>query len=476
MFALSAMVFTTSCSDDINIEQSIDDSDYAGIYTNNAYLRDAKTNKATNIIELYGDSHSSAIKLGLTKAAKASTTAQVQIDAKYLDEYNLEHETEFELFPATSVTLANDGKVALAEGSKFGEIGLTISGSTALKADKTYAIPLTITSASDDVTLGDEAAKHCIYFVKDMRGLSNAYKGEDAVKGFLYIATNNVNPLNALAFELENGKLVWDYVTIFACNINYDAESGRPKVSPNPEVQFLLANHEQYLQPLRKRGIKVILGLLGNHDQAGMSTLSDQGAKDFAREVAQYVNTYKLDGVNFDDEYSKNVDPDNPAFTPPNRKAAAKLIYECKQKMPDKLMTVYNYHDSYGAIRDVHKETVNGIPASEWIDIIVPDYPDAAPVEAGGLTNKDFAGLAMEFNDGRGRRNLTPENAQWLISEGYGYYMGFSLNPGNFARAKNRMTGLETLYGSPLKPFSIFYRNQDTKVYDYNKDEIPTVS
>ena len=39
----------------------------------------------------------------------------------------------------------------------------------------------------------------------------------------------------------------------------------------NPNVQFLLDNNEQFLQPLRKRGMKVILGILGNHDAAGVA-------------------------------------------------------------------------------------------------------------------------------------------------------------------------------------------------------------
>ena len=43
--------------------------------------------------------------------------------------------------------------------------------------------------------------------------------------------------------------------------------------------------------------MKVLLGLLGNHDITGLAQLSEQGAKDFAREVAQYCKAYNLDGV-----------------------------------------------------------------------------------------------------------------------------------------------------------------------------------
>lgn len=100
-------------------------------------------------------------------------------------------------------------------------------------------------------------------------------------------------------------------VVLFAANINYDAEAGRPRVQCNPNVQYLLDNNETLLQPLRRRGVKVLLGLLGNHDITGLAQLSEQGAKDFAREVAQYCKAYNLDGVNYDDEYSNSPDLSN---------------------------------------------------------------------------------------------------------------------------------------------------------------------
>lgn len=36
-------------------------------------------------------------------------------------------------------------------------------------------------------------------------------------------------------------------------------------MNANPNVQALLDNSEELLQPLRKKGIKVLLDILGNH-------------------------------------------------------------------------------------------------------------------------------------------------------------------------------------------------------------------
>ena len=64
-----------------------------------------------------------------------------------------------------------------------------------------------------------------------------------------------------------------------------------------------------------------------------MAQLSKQGAKDFARELAQYCKAYNLDGVCFDDEYEGAYDPNNPALTEPSEEAAhvyaTKLNKQC---------------------------------------------------------------------------------------------------------------------------------------------------
>lgn len=54
--------------------------------------------------------------------------------------------------------------------------------------------------------------------------------------------------------------------------------------------------------------------------------LSEQGAKDFAREVAQYCKAYNLDGVNYDDEYSNSPDLSNPSLTNPSTAAAGSSV------------------------------------------------------------------------------------------------------------------------------------------------------
>ncbi len=459
---VSSTAFLTSCADELEVGKNIDESAYNGIYENNAYLRDGKSNLVSKVVELHGETYATTVKMGLSKTPNTATSAKVKIDAAYLETYNKAHNTDFALYPQDLVTFAYESILTVNANTKSAEVEMTIRAGEGLQEDKTYAIPVAISDQSSDITIKDEDAKHCIYLVKDMRNAGDTYKGENAVKGYLFFEVNGVNPLNALSFQLENGKLIWDVVVLFAANINYDSEAGRPRVQCNPNVQYLLDNNETLLQPLRKRGVKVLLGLLGNHDITGLAQLSDQGAKDFAREVAQYCKAYNLDGVNYDDEYSKAPDLSNPSLTNPSQAAAARLCYETKLAMPDKLVTVFAYGQMYGV------STVDGVDVSEWIDIVVPNYGSSArPI--GNLTNKECAGVAMEFHLGIGG-NLSSSTARSLMNNGYGWYMGFAPSPEKYSSIFNRLTGVETLYGSQIKQPTIFYKKDDPTPYKYPDD------
>lgn len=459
LLAISSFI---SCSDDLEIGSQYDESDYQGIYENRAYLCDGTTGRVSNVIELYSASHTTAVRMNLSKGGITTTSAKVAIDEAYLDTYNKLHNTEFELLPKELVTLSNDGILSVQQKTSELEVELVIQAGDQLEAGKTYALPLAITDVSSDITIKSDDSKHCIYLIRDMRAYGDAFKGEDKPKGFLFFEVNDVNPLNALSFQLENGKYLWDVVVLFAANINYDSESGRPYVKCNPNVQHLLDNNETLLQPLRKRGIKVLLGLLGNHDMAGLAQLSDQGAKDFAREVAQYCYAFNLDGVNYDDEYSNYPDLDNPSFTTPSTKAAARLCYETKKAMPDKLVTVFDYGSMYGVA------SVDGVDADEWIDIVVPNYGGRAyPI--GNMTLKKCAGLAAEFNLGIGG-SLSSSAAQSLMAGGYGWYMGFAPSPRTYESTFRRLQGASELYGSRLKDPTIFYKKNDPNPSNYPDD------
>ena len=50
---VSSTAFLTSCADDLEVGKNIDESAYSGIYENNAYLRDGKSNLVSKVVELH---------------------------------------------------------------------------------------------------------------------------------------------------------------------------------------------------------------------------------------------------------------------------------------------------------------------------------------------------------------------------------------------------------------------------------------
>lgn len=297
-----------------------------------------------------------------------------------------------------------------------------------------------------------------VLLVRDLRGLPTPDKGEDAVTNVLYFEVNDVNPLNALEFVTESGKYFFDHVVLFAANINWDAERNRVYVYNNPNVQFLLDNNEEYLQPLRRAGMKVIISILGNHDEAGVAQLSDMGCREFARELAAYCDAYNLDGVAFDDEYSNYPDLDNPWLAPMSSYAASRLMYECKNVMPDKIVSLYNLNYY---MESQNLQVIDGVEPGLYCDYAVADYGLAA--EPGiGMTLQQCGGMSIELNLGRGDSNESTARIQ--KEAGYGYYMFFALNPAQYSRQVPRCQSVcRGLYDEELVYPSYYYEKNSTE-------------
>ena len=143
---------------------------------------------------------------------------------------------------------------------------------------------------------------------------------QQKVKTVVYVEVNDRNPLNAGSYILEDGTYLFDYMTIFAANIRsrncaletepHGCTKQGPHVHLNENVRYILENRNKYLVPLQNKGIKVLLGLLGDHDGIGFGTMSDADIETFATDVKATVDLYHLDGVDFDDEWASKEDWD----------------------------------------------------------------------------------------------------------------------------------------------------------------------
>jgi len=117
-----------------------------------------------------------------------------------------------------------------------------------------------------------------------------------------YVEVNSNSFKNPGCYTYSSpAKQLFSFAVIFAANINYT--NGQPTLYFNPQVQSTLnSGNVAYLKSL---GIKVLLDVLGNHQNAGWGCFTTYAAADaFAIQCANAVSQYGLDGIDIDDEYS----------------------------------------------------------------------------------------------------------------------------------------------------------------------------
>lgn len=448
------LLFFGSCTDDITIG-TVDETTYDTSATN-IFIKDADNGRSENVVEMTSDEYTASVYVGLSKASMNDVDIKVAVDETYASVYNEEHETGFEAFPAANVSIANGGDCTLALGDKTShQINVKLTAFSGMEKDKTYILPLSVTTVTEGVS-SSAASSHMVMLVKDCRGLSDHDKGAD-IQTVLYFEVNDTNPLNALEFKTASGKYFFDHVVLFAANINYDSEKKKVYVYNNENVQFLLDHNEEYLQPLRKAGMKVIISILGNHDASGVAQLSDLGAKAFAKEIAAYCKAYNLDGVAFDDEYSNSPDLSSPWFSAHSYYAASRLLYECKCAMPDKIVSIYEL----GRMYSNYLETIDGVEPGSYLDYAVHDYGGASRPGA-GMTLKQCGGMSIELRRGNG--NSSESKARSIREAGYGYYMFFALDPSLYTSQVSRcQTACKGLYEEELVYPYYYYEKNSTE-------------
>ena len=302
MAAISAFV---SCDNDDIYIGGADDSIIQSPQGNVVYLTDGDGHSNVGFAE-FKESYTMDLYLRSSKAIEGSASATLKYDLSVLDAYNAASGSEVAAFPQASVILPDDGKITISAGSISSDAyKLEFKSNTDLDPETTYAVPLSVTPENAAMAGGENSFIVLVRDCTKFPGTEKFYEGKPGMKIVGVIEVNDVNPLNVMGFTLkESGKQFFDVVVLFSANINYNSQTGRVYVSRNENVQALLDQREKYIKPLQERGIKVVLGILGNHDSSGISTLKPELAKAFASEVKNLCDAYELDGVFLDDEYT----------------------------------------------------------------------------------------------------------------------------------------------------------------------------
>jgi hypothetical protein len=231
-----------------------------------------------------------------------------------------------------------------------------------------------------------------------------------------YVEVNNYDIANVGRYTLANGANAFDVAIIFAANINYDGT--KAQLYFNDHVQATLDNAATQIAPLQAKGIKVELSLLGNHQGAGFANFTTQAAAaDFAAQVAAAVSTYRLDGIDLDDEYADYGTNGTPQ---PNSQSIGWLITALRTAMPDKLLSFYNIGPSASSLAS-SSATIGAQLDYAWN----PYYGSYSVPQIPGLTASHLSPAAVNI---QGTSSSTAASlATRTVSDGYGVFMTYNL-------------------------------------------------
>jgi len=434
MLILTSVAFF-ACKDDIEVGK-IDESNYVTGDGSFAYINDDNGKYLFSNVE-FRDKGNISLYLNTQQKLPVASSIAASYDKSVLDRFNAENGVDYEAFPENLVTLSDKGVITLKAGEiKSSGMKISLTAGNSLSSNKAYVIPLRMKVTSGDLKLNQRDETKLI-FVKDLTGLQDCNK-ESGVKVFSCMEVNDTNPLNNLSFTLKStGQPLVDVLIIFSANINYDEATGRVYILNNENVQAILDNRQHYLKPLQDRGMKIILGILGNHDRSGVANLSDETAKVFAKEVKAMCDAYQLDGIFVDDEYSKYQTPPPPGFVTPSNAAAARLCYEVKQIQPERWVIAYVYS------RTSSLPAVEGIESGQFVDYALHDYGGWYDLGSNypGMPRSNMGLYSQEFNMGRW---ASESNLKKMRDDGYLSHMIFAMDPNRW-NFTTQMTAMERM-------------------------------
>ena len=229
-----------------------------------------------------------------------------------------------------------------------------------------------------------------------------------------YIETNDINPLNMgeYYFTGTNPKdYVVDHVILFASNIRGTAST--VQLYHNPNQTYILNNRNTLVKPLQDKGIKVLLGLLGDHTGVGFANLTNAQITSFANQVADCIEANGLDGVDFDDEYAEYGKISGTPSPSGTNFSALITALRANPKMSGKLITAF-YYGYAGGFNQAAKDALDYM----WPNFGYDQYPPS------GFPDSKWASMSIQYTQGYPSAGQIQSAADYY--DGYGAIMMLS--------------------------------------------------
>ncbi|MFI9163187.1 endo-beta-N-acetylglucosaminidase H [Kitasatospora aureofaciens] len=259
-----------------------------------------------------------------------------------------------------------------------------------------------------------------------------------------YVEVNNNSIANVGEYVLAaDSSNVFDIALVFAANINRDGQ--KACLGFNQHVQDVLDNAAELIKPLQRKGIRVLLSVVGNHQGVGFANFTDQpSAAAFADELVQAVTAYGLDGIDFDDEYA---DYPTSGAGQTNAWSFPYLVDALRKKLgKDKTISLYFIGPSAETL------TYGDIDVGKLLDYSWnPSYGSFDPPEVPGLTRAQLAAAAIDIQDEEAGGWATAQDlAKQTKEQGYGVYNTYRLPDTDVSKGLSTVTKI--LYNSDVRP------------------------
>lgn len=380
-------------------------------------ILDKATNKATVTLRLTVD-----------KILQNDAEVSIFVDEEYLNEYNYINKTSYVILPNNAIS-KTEWPIIIASETNEAEFSIEIDG-TILNYSNKYLLPLKVKAKKGDVVFANTESR--------VNYVINKINPKE-VKQMCIMEFGDANPLNVLEYKLEDGSYFFDALVLFSGNMGWDANSGTVRFNArtgqeiiNANTATLIAEWETYIKPIHDAGIKVYMGIMPHHTQAGIETLSFKGCKWFAEDMAQIIKNCQMDGVFLDEEYLGNYGGEMSDEWAYPKAGGAYFAYQMSKQMdlvcdwPTEV-AVYTYNGlgkGWDTITD-HEDQSKHSPA-EYADIMVADYGlTSKPLN--GQTKKNCTGASLQLNTKRG--SINESKARQIKEDGYGWIMYFAFNP-----------------------------------------------
>ena len=238
---------------------------------------------------------------------------------------------------------------------------------------------------------------------------------------FVYVETNDVNPLNAMNYWLADDNPFFDYVCFFASNIHKETVNNevRPTLYLNPELCPYLCNNGSpvttYTTEIHNNGQEAILAVLGDWQEIGLSNMNTTQQYQFAYILCCVVTQCGFDGVLFDDKYSGTNSVVSGSYSG--------IISYFKQLCPNKKVFVFDW----GGTNSISSTAASQINYAHhgYFGYYVPYTYSNIP----GMTAARWSPISLELGQTYGTSTLSTIQT-WAYNAkqgGYGQIMFYNL-------------------------------------------------